>query len=229
MTQAAAITPRLVCPLMDLPARPYLAVCAERLVRAAVVAKFRGAPHNWAQLRELLVGYWGERHTEKEGQVYWEGVRRAPAIAKAVFTLVQQHEVIQPVEPYSMTLKGHTIEGCYGILRNHSGRTVVLSPRDSVSRVRVEPDPESVLHYTHVILNHPEYLPSIVFLFPLIEGRARSISFLNPRLILEWADGLVASYQAPVYPLPGSHCSDCVSKKCMAAFAKPQMISYRSG
>jgi hypothetical protein len=154
---------------------------------------------------------------------YWDGVRMGRTVAYILFKFVNAYEVLRPVQVYHLDLGEHAIEGRYAVVRTRDRRAVNQAPMVLVlhtSWVKYNLYPElpelaRVCHY----LRDSEYLAIGAFHLSLNSERTWQHTEINEPLGRRWLRAILESMaQGHQYVNRGSHCSQCINRRCMGVF-----------
>ena len=221
------------CPLFEQePYLPLVEACALKLARWTLLEAFDGRIVPVPVQRKKFTHFWNDDFGDKPTKVgdpryeeYWSGARAARTVAKCLFDLINVYEVLRPVQPYKLDLGEHAIEGRYAVVRRRDRRAVNRMPLVLVlhpARVKYNTYPEllelaRVCHY----LRESEDLVIGTYHLSLISEKnwACQRPEINEPLGRQWLRAILESMaQSHQYVNRGSHCVQCISRRCLGAF-----------
>ena len=218
------------CPLLDLePFLPPMHSCAFKAAQWLLLEAFEGRIIPAYVLRNKFTYFWNAEWGDKphEGDDYWAGPRAGRTIAHRLFELIQDYEVLRPVQPYRLEALGmHGIEGQYALIRKRSHRSVdrrpmVLMLEMLQKKYQSQPDLTEIARVCHQ-LQECQYPEVGVYHLPLLGTRvthAWQQLEINEALGRRWLQSILeAMANQHTYPNRGAHCRQCVSQRCQAVY-----------
>lgn len=218
-----------LCPLFDPPAVSDLEKAVIQTVAVSVLRAFQGKPLSLKDIHQKFVDSW-KREFFKESPPptlpisgpYWDGPKRAGRVGNIILTLLAKYDVVQPIQPYELTMNGYTIQGRYGILRRRvkDGFYGALTMTSKPTLYREFPAPVDLVRHIHLTRTHDYAKIGMVYV-PTLRGPMWSRKHVDYKLAEAWVEGILPRIGS-VTVNPGSHCRLCVSRKCMQIFDERQ-------
>ncbi len=144
--------------------------------------------------------------------------------------MLLKYRVLQPFEPYTLTLKAGTIEGWAAVLflpdtRRVKGRAVVLSPEVRQARDKRIPDYVALARYV-AMSNELDYTDIALMHFPMLFGEPWSHPEVNSCMAERWLNSILEKAALSPIPIPGPWCRTC-SHPCRAVAHIPESPLFR--
>jgi hypothetical protein len=162
--------------------------------------------------------YQSRQVTDNKDDNYWEGIRKGRRFISKLYWILTKYEIVQPVQEYKSILSGLTITGEYAIIQKESEteKPLVLMLRENRPSTYLYPDVLSYAKWYHAKNN---YLDVGIYNFCMFKGEDWKEKNLFEPLIKEWLYGILLSISSGnKHVTAGSHCSQCISKKCLDGY-----------
>jgi hypothetical protein len=221
-----------LCPLMDIElSSTDIEECAYALLRWAILRKQDGLDVELPKLREKYVNLWNKKwFKDQEIKVpdtgpYWEGPKKARIVAKRIYDLLLEYEILTPEQPYKLVLDCYTIQGLYALIRKKIGnkQVFVLVIHTSPTTYKASPDLRSLARHLHATKTYPNYNKIGLLHWTIIRGKEWKNKYINSNLSSNWLlTSLRLISSSEKFPVPGPHCVNCKSKACQEVFIERQ-------
>lgn len=159
----------------------------------------------------------------------WEGDKLeagnlSRAAAFRLLTLILDYEIIHLEQPYNLILSGYTIQGKYALLRKRKGdRNIIVlivhtHEPDLRHKQTLPPDPLTLSRYLHASVTEAHKNVQVLH-YPVLRGKSWFNRQVDATLAREYLDSMLKVIATkPIYPIIGSHCTRCKSKRCLEVF-----------
>ena len=214
---------RLKCPMFGEEERPGPSSyeCAQKLLRWAVLEAFKGRLVPVATLRGRFERIWNGQTTgwaPEHQQGYYAGLRSGNTASRRIYLHLQHYEVLKPVEAYNVECAGDRIEGEYAVvLRRHDRRTderpMILQAHEWRPAYCQQPCATELIRYVHLMAS-TDYTAPGVYHLPLFRGDPWKMRNFDLPLVRKAVTSILDAVRNTDHPMPGSHCEDCVGKRC---------------
>jgi hypothetical protein len=220
--QESRLEKLLQCPMIDPQPSSKSDKCAMALstwvLRQSFLNKLIGKPEKVLDnIRKTLIEIWKDENVEGDPGVI------ARVAGFRLFSLVLDYEVIHLEQPYNLVLTGYTIQGKYALLRKRKGEylpyvLIVHTNSPSLKKEQaLPPDVISMSRHLHASTN-AGYSNVQTLHYPVLSGQKWYDKYINSKLSAIYLTNMLRVISNPSYPVPGEHCSTCVSRPCLSIF-----------
>lgn len=210
------------CPILVPNGPSKLEFCSFALMRWALRKFFQSSSMSNSFLSDLRGKFLDEfKKLSTDKAETEEAIKYCASIARRIFELVVEYEVLHPEQPYDLILGKYTIQGEYALIRkrNEGAKPYVLVLHNAAPTARYDaklpPDFISLARYINV-RNETQYRDIGILHYPVIRGKPWTIKYINETIAHDYLHGILkAMNNLPLFPSFGSHCAGCLTKPCM--------------
>jgi hypothetical protein len=148
---------------------------------------------------------------KEKDSVYWAGIKAGRRFISKLFWLLTKYDVLQPLQSYNYK----NITGEYAVIQKHSEseKPLILLFHYNRPLYYEYPNVLSIVKWLHAKTN---YLDIGLYHFSMFRGESWKTLGLDFSLLDSWIYGILEQINTrKLYISPGSHCNECVSKKCL--------------
>lgn len=198
--------------------------CAEILLRWGLLESFRGRILPVKTIREKFVNDFNARWKGLErSPAYWKGIRAGNSASKRIYIFLHSYEVLKPIEPYELSMKGDVIRGVFALVRKRTKRPcvpslpMILEYHSHRPLYYQQPTSLEILRYMY-LMQATEYPDAGVYHLPLFRGRPWTRNSFDLPLVQHHILSILGIVNKISFPSPGSHCEICKTKDCLMVF-----------
>jgi hypothetical protein len=223
------------CPLMDSEyiGSPRYRTACQTLIWALTAARDGGYP-TLKGIREKFTENWKATYYQEftgktvppDHPTYWQGPRVSRTVAKRIVDLLNKFNPVNVNYIYSVMVDDDkhvgVVKGLVTTLSRKSQPTTqfkwtVLILHESVPRHHLHPDVTSMARWLWLRKTSSPTSEVNLYHLPLLHGKPwTTSSFIETEVVRALACIMNVSKQ---WPSPGSHCQQCVSKRCTKFYA----------